>query len=181
MLLFFSRFLLADRRQLLVKRVNISRKMPSREEMYFLPENENNTTQDFLARDVENLVSEIKKNLRLSGFKNRHQRRIVRPSPYSDPSRNLSDTCETCVKNSCSNYFKTNVSCAHRTIDRVIKASTSTDDPYEMLQDLLRGGSLIKEAVKRLQKGLSPKQRYYYDSDEESSRSPLRLYRNLEV
>jgi len=43
-----------------------------------------------------------------------------------------------------------------------------------MLQELLRDGSLIKEAVRRLQRGLSPKQRYFYDSDEET-RSPLRM------
>lgn len=154
--------------------------MPSREEMFFLPETENNTTQDFLSRDIENLVSEIKENLRLSGFKTRHQRRIVRPSPYSNPSRSLSDCCETCVKSSCSDYLK---KCTHRTINNVsiIKANNTEDDPYEMLQDLLRDGGLIKEAVRRLQKGLSPKQRYYYDSDEESSRSPLHFCRNLEV
>lgn len=157
--------------------------MPSREEMFFLPENENNTTQDFLSRDIENLVSEIKENLRLSGFKTRHQRRIVRPSPYSNPSRSLSDCCETCVKSSCDDYLKASVSCAHRTINKInlIKSSNSSDDPYEMLQVLLKDGGLIKEAVRRLQKGLSPKQRYYYDSDEETSRSPLHLYRNVEV
>ncbi|XP_065213299.1 uncharacterized protein LOC135840601 [Planococcus citri] len=158
--------------------------MPSREEMFFLPENENNTSQDFLSRDIENLVSEIKENLRLSGFKTRHQRRIVRPSPYSNPSRSLSDCCESCVKNSCNDYsIKANVTCAHRTIKNMslIKSSSSSDDPYEMLQELLKDGGLIKEAVRRLQKGLSPKQRYYYDSDEESSRSPLHLYRNVEV
>ncbi|XKL59746.1 hypothetical protein PGB90_000762 [Kerria lacca] len=157
--------------------------MPSREEMFFLPENENNTTQDFLSRDIENLVSEIKENLRLSGFKSRRQRRLVRPSPYLNPSRSLSDCCETCVKNTYNDYLKSNVSCScsHRTINDVLKANVSQDDPYEMLQDLLKDGGLIKEAVRRLQKGLSPKQRYYYDSDEESSRSPLRLYQKLDV
>ncbi len=163
--------------------------MPSREEMYFLPENENNTTQDFLGRDIENFVSEIKENLRLSGFKSRHQRRLIRPSPYSNPSRSLSDCCESCAKDTNtfgSDYLnlKTN-SCAHprtSSLNTVLKRTTDgQDDPYEMLQDLLRDGGLIKEAVRRLQKGLSPKQRYYYDSDDESARSPLPLYRNVEV
>lgn len=167
--------------------------MPSREEieMYYVRDNQtNSTTPDFLSRDVENLVSHIKENLRLSGLKTRSQRRLARPSPYSNPSRSLSECCEACaalakksadfVKSPSSSSSTSSVAtCAHhRTFGHGAKA---VDDPYEMLQHLLRDGGLIKEAVRRLQKGLSPKQRYYSDSDEEATRTPLLLYTNLEV
>lgn len=106
-----------------------------------------------LSLDVEHLVSEIKENLRLSGFKaRRHRTHFVRAKPYTKPI-----ICD---------------SCSDRRPCRCDDDTQSNDDPYEMLQVLLREGSLIKEAVRRLQIGLSPKQRYYYESDEESSRSP---------
>jgi len=42
------------------------------------------------------------------------------------------------------------------------------EDPLEMLHDLISEGNLLKEAVRRLQLGLSPKiQRNFYDSDED--------------
>lgn len=135
--------------------------MPSKEEMCVLGSRKN-TTQDFLARDMEELVSEIKENLRLSGFKSRPTflTQKTRVSPYKIPSRSW-DSCESCLSPKCRQ------SC-------VKKANVATTDPYEMLQELLRDGSLIKEAVRRLQKGLSPKQGYFYDSDEDV-RSPLHL------
>uniref|UniRef100_A0A1B6D0T5 Uncharacterized protein n=1 Tax=Clastoptera arizonana TaxID=38151 RepID=A0A1B6D0T5_9HEMI len=130
--------------------------MPSIEEMCVLSPS-NKTTQDFLARDVEELVSEIKENLRLSGYKSKHNR-TTRPSPYQIPSR----SCKTCLLSPpCSVH-----SCFSK---KSANNSTNSDNPYELLQDLIRDGSLIKEAVRRLQKGLSPKQRYFYDSDEETS------------
>lgn len=141
--------------------------MPSIEETCILSAG-NTTTQDFLARDMEELVSEIKENLRLSGFKSRHSNRTSRPSPYQIPSRSWGDaSCEWCIKSprTCS---------IHSCFSKKNTKSNPSDDPYEMLQDLLRDGSLIKEAVRRLQKGLSPKQRYLYESDEEASRSPMR-------
>lgn len=106
-----------------------------------------------LSLDVEHLVSEIKENLRLSGFKSRrHRTHFSRAKPYAKPT-----ACE---------------SCADRRACRCDDDCQTNDDPYEMLQALLREGSLVKEAVRRLQIGLSPKQRYFYESDEESSRSP---------
>ncbi|XP_050440813.1 uncharacterized protein LOC126845867 [Adelges cooleyi] len=112
-----------------------------------------------LSLDVEHLVSEIKENLRLSGFKTRrHRSHFARVQPYAKPV-----ACESCSqKRLC------------RCDDD--EDTQDPDDPYEMLQVLLREGSLIKEAVRRLQIGLSPKQRYYYESDEESSRSPKFRY-----
>lgn len=145
--------------------------MPSIEEMCVLSPS-NTTTQDFLARDMEELVSEIKENLRLSGYKSKHNQRTSRPSPYQIPSRwSDSSNCKACL------ISPTMRSCCsvHSCYSRKSASSSNSDDPYELLQDLIRDGSLIKEAVRRLQKGLSPKQRYFYDSDEESSRSPMRL------
>ncbi|KAK7788836.1 hypothetical protein R5R35_001326 [Gryllus longicercus] len=151
--------------------------MPSKEEMCVLASsNTNTTTQDFMARDVEELVSEIKENLRLSGFKSRPTFSVhhkSRASPYRIPSRSWGDSaCEACAKTASKS------SCSHTCMGYSKKAtseSTTSDDPYEMLQELLSNGSLIKEAVRRLSKcARTPKQRYYYDSDEEP-RSPLRM------
>jgi len=52
------------------------------------------------------------------------------------------------------------------------------DDPFEMLQELINDGSLVKEAVRRLQKGLftSPTVKTFYDSeDDEGGRTPPNL------
>lgn len=160
--------------------------MPSKEEMCFIANNMENknclttNSKDFLSRDVEDLVLEIKENLRLGGLKSRPayaaHNRASRPSPYRIPSRSRSwgeGACEDCLKattrhcggHSCLTINNKNLKS---------KSNVTTDDPYEMLQELLRDGSLIKEAVRRLEMGLSPKQRYFYDSDEES-RTPLRV------
>lgn len=142
--------------------------MPSIEEACVISPSDASTTQDFLARDMEELVSEMKENLRLSAYKSKHSQRTSRPSPYQIPSRwgdNNSKSCalstgiKTCSVHSCYNKKS---------------KSADTDNPYELLQDLIRDGSLIKEAVRRLQKGFWPKQRYIYDSDEEP-RSPMKL------
>lgn len=61
------------------------------------------------------------------------------------------------------------------------KSTDDIDDPYEMLQALIKNNSLVKEAVRRLQLNLSPKQRYFYESDEESSRSPMLRMCQLEL
>jgi len=52
------------------------------------------------------------------------------------------------------------------------------EDPFEMLQELINDGSLVKEAVRRLQKGLytSPTVKTFYDSeDDEGGRTPPNL------
>jgi len=47
------------------------------------------------------------------------------------------------------------------------------EDPLEMLHELISEGNLLKEAVRRLQLGLSPKiQRNFYDSDEDCRTPP---------
>jgi len=56
------------------------------------------------------------------------------------------------------------------------------EDPFQMLQELITDGSLIKEAVRRLQKGLYPAaaasnaSKTFYDSeDDECGRTPPNL------
>merc|ERR1711988_1694126 len=48
------------------------------------------------------------------------------------------------------------------------------DDTLELLHELISEGNLLKEAVRRLQFGLSPKikQRNFYDSDEDCRTPP---------
>nr|XP_045616726.1 GSK-3-binding protein-like [Procambarus clarkii] len=153
--------------RLCASRTHYNFKMPSKDELCFLSEAKATTTQDFLSRDIDDLVLEIKENLRLksrpahlSSGKAR-----TRASPYSVPSRTESK-CGCCDGRRC--------------IRRGLAARRSSDDPYEALQELLKDGDLIKEAVRRLQLGLSPKQRVYYDSDDEL-RTPPYPFDHIEV
>merc|ERR1712212_871595 len=55
---------------------------------------------------------------------------------------------------------------------------TQTDDPYEALQELLKDGALIKEAVRRLNINcFNPKSNktIFYDSDEERTPYPFKV------
>lgn len=117
-------------------------------------------TSDVLA--MEELVHEIKENLRLKANPSRSNR-SSRPSPYHIPCRSWSgEQSTTCEKHAS-------------------KSDTSIDDPYELLQTLLKSNNLVKEAVRRLQlNNISPKQRYFYESDEES-RSPMIRMCQLEL
>lgn len=125
----------------------------------------NNTTEmgpikgpefSITTKDVEELVLEIKENLRLSAtnlkaLPCRHiSRKSSRASPYRVPGKFCS--CENCLRKQ-KRKHQENVQ----------------EDPYELLQRLLRDGSLVNEAVRRVKLGLTPKQRYFYESDEESS------------
>lgn len=114
-------------------------------------------TSDVLA--VEELVHEIKENLRLKARPS-HSHRSSRPSPYHIPCRSWSEPA--CDKQNNS------------------KKEDAIDDPYELLQTLLKSNNLVKEAVRRLQLNISPKQRYFYESDEES-RSPIIRMCQLEL
>ncbi|XP_055591685.1 uncharacterized protein LOC129743628 [Uranotaenia lowii] len=125
-------------------------------------------TNDVLA--VEELVHEIRENLRLKAKPAHHQStRSSRPSPYHIPCRSWSEPV-------CGNGEKRPVgkSC------KKPKDEETIEDPYEFLQTLLKNNSLVKEAVRRLQHGLSPKQRYFYESDGEESRSPIVVMCQLE-
>ncbi|XP_065353118.1 uncharacterized protein LOC135948010 [Cloeon dipterum] len=121
----------------------------------------------FLSQDMEQLVCEIKENLRLTGFKHHRgsshsSRRLSRASPYPT---SFSTSCPCKEK------------CLCRRKRTAHGSAASSEDPYERLQELLRDGSLIKEAVRRLKIGLSPKQRYFYeDSDESTTEFPAAKY-----
>lgn len=116
---------------------------------------------------MEELVHEIKENLRLKANPTRTNR-SSRPSPYHIPCRSWSgEASTTCEHNKKAVSSK--------------KAEDSIDDPYELLQALLKSNNLVKEAVRRLQlNNISPKQRYFYESDEES-RSPMIRMCQLEL
>jgi len=76
--------------------------------------------------------------------------------------------------------------CMAQTGGKSAKVAVDPDDPFEMLQELISDGSLIKEAVRRLQLGLTPKlsalgdggkqgQKTFYvdsDDDDEYCRTP---------
>lgn len=167
---------------------------------------------------VEDLVHEIKENLRLKAPSSNsgivlHHRTLRRPSPYSVPSRSYVATPRSglipCTDPSHAATGTCTSSCGAGTSTATGAGSTSShpllgnsmlstatkshclrkrnkstddiDDPYEMLQALLKNNSLVKEAVRRLQLNLSPKQRYFYESDEESSRSPMMRLCQLEL
>ena len=114
---------------------------------------------------VEELVHEIRENLRLKAKPAHQPGRSTRPSPYHIPCRSWSEQPSGDKKCTLKKTTK--------------KEDEAIEDPYEFLQTLLKNNSLVKEAVRRLQHGLSPKQRYFYESDEESH-SPLVVMCQLE-
>lgn len=133
---------------------------------------------------VEELVHEIKENLRLKARPTHHQQnRSSRPSPYHIPCRSWSEpVCGNGVDKQNLNNKSTSSHVLHHH-HRKGKSTTddeTIDDPYELLQALIKNNSLVKEAVRRLQLNLSPKQRYFYESDEES-RSPILRMCHLEL
>lgn len=86
-----------------------------------------------------------------------------RPSPYHIPSRSWSEPTNAIFGPS------------KRLLGNKKNDENNLEDPYEMLQTLIKSNSLVKEAVRRLQltsSSYSRKQRYFYDSDEETTRSP---------
>lgn len=89
-----------------------------------------------------------------------------RPSPYHIPCRSWSEN---------STIQKQRKSCKND--------ENNIEDPYELLQSLLKNNSLVKEAVRRLQitnaSAYSRKQNYFYDSDEDN-RSPIVMMCQLE-
>lgn len=148
--------------------------MPSAEDTSFLIEMmpDASISQDsFTSRDVDVLVSRIKENLRLSaGFKSRSSlAQKIRATPYRLPSRSWAEpnstggtntgaaaaTCELCKSRGgvpggelehCHQHYR-----RYRHKTTTATAFSELEDSYERFQALLRKGSLIKEAVKRLQ------------------------------
>lgn len=159
------------------------------------------TNNDVMA--IEELVNEIKQNLRLksaptttagavptihhpllqppsneqflqhpNSLNHPPQQQLVirkqrsRPSPYHIPCRSWSES---------STVQKQKKTCKND--------ENNIEDPYELLQSLLKNNSLVKEAVRRLQltnaSTYSRKQNYFYDSDEDN-RSPIVMMCQLE-
>lgn len=167
------------------------------------------THNDVIA--IEELVNEIKQNLRLKAapptsagaaqtihhpllqppssdqllhqqpktFTYQPQQQLVikkqrsRPSPYHIPCRSWSES--STVQSKQRNLHQ-KPSCKN-------DENACDDDPYELLQKLLKNNSLVKEAVRRLQlnnaSAYSRKQNYFYDSDEDN-RSPIVMMCQLE-
>ena len=155
-------------------------------------------------KDVDHLVQEIKENLKLghyavasaaaasSGFKSRSASHLThrgthRASPYQVPPTSRAAVCDNggAVGQpgaaAGSGADPRGPSQLKRWNQRRRYPSTcmsggkgDPDDPFEMLQELITDGSLIKEAVRRLQLGLTPKlnNRSFYDSDEECRTPP---------
>jgi hypothetical protein len=106
-----------------------------------------------------------------------HQHQLVikkqrsRPSPYHIPCRSWNDNSTTKHRN-----LQKSSSCQND--------ENNIEDPYELLQSLLKNNSLVKEAVRRLQinNSYSRKQNnyFYYDSDESDNRSPIVMMCQLE-
>lgn len=121
---------------------------------------------------VEELVAAIKHNLQLKArpchVLHGKQRRS---SPYSVPVRSVSKpkSCDnTASPLKCSEF-------SYRTCAKT-KSSHSTYNtasPYDLLQELLRNGNLIKEAVSRLACEPNKKTNFYDSESDEAYRSPL--------
>lgn len=149
-----------------------------------------------LAKNVEELVHEIKENLRLKARPSHSHGRNSRPSPYP-PCRSWNDQQQTnsTSSNNVTIAFgesTTTTTCLQQqTQQQQLQTTTATnfknrfgkkvdstadiDDPYELLQALLQSNNLVKEAVRRLQLNngnLTKRKLTYYDSDDESSCSP---------
>ncbi|XP_047367538.1 lateral signaling target protein 2 homolog [Vespa velutina] len=174
------------------------------------------TTQDFLSRDVDLLVSQIKENLRLSGLKAKSN--VVhrnRATPYRIPSHSSwadPNGCDICAAQNRTEKLngvqlqqehdqqlhhqpelrqqvhyrqQQQQQCCHRYNHHHHRHrhrrhhhhhhhhhhncsnNDREDDPYEFLQELLREGGLIKEAVKRLQANIDELERLENDQLEE--------------
>lgn len=138
----------------------------------------------FLTRDVDLLVSQIKENLRLSSLKAKSSisHKNSRPSPYRVPARSWADPaagCEVCGLRSSGQQQQQQQQ--HHVIGghhhhhhhhhyhshlKRNERSRVDDDPYEVLQELLREGGLIKEAVKRLRENLDELSSSEIDEDD---------------
>ena len=139
-------------------------------------------------KDVDFLVQEIKENLKLShGLKSRStalsHRASHRASPYPrvpNPSRQCDSTASAVSGlkrwNHRRRYPSTCMNTGSASVPgKKAMSKTEPDDPFEMLQELISDGSLIKEAVSRLHLGLTPKfstNREFYDSDEDCRTPP---------
>lgn len=178
--------------------------MPAKECSFGLPTlPEKETTTHLQFKDVDNLVKEIKENLKLSHYdpgvysnnsgvgsgggisssssgalkvRSYLSSRGSRNSPYVVPDR--LKAANKCDCDGAAGEGGRKGSWAARKRYPSMSANgkqklDKLDDPLEMLHELISEGNLLKEAVRRLQIGLTPKiQRNFYDSDEDC-RTPV--------
>lgn len=155
--------------------------MPRRESKNALPLNPNKYCEDLnkniTTETVEDLANVLKDNMRLSTMSSKAKSYISRKSSRASPYRLPTRCSGCCDKITC-------VDCEHRYRRNVNRLDTN-DDPYELLQKLLKNGNLVNEAVRRLNLSfdLPAKSKQFYESDEENSCSPKRYnvsYENYE-
>merc|ERR1712228_621465 len=191
------------------KITDFKEEMPAKDNILLITESSNQTK--LIRKDVDNLVQNIKENLKLtqydptggsvlplpdyptvsdpslppSSLKARCHisSRGSRASPYgSVPSKNAKFECE-CIENGDRGGKPTVKRASWAARKRYPSMSANgkqkqldLEDPLEMLHELISEGNLLKEAVRRLQLGLSPKiQRNFYDSDDDCRTPPPAL------
>lgn len=167
-------------------------------------------SQEFKAENMDHLVKEITENLKLgspatpqvtTSFKLKSSFRragVHRSSPYAVPPS--SRACDTNLGSSPTSRGPSQLrkwnhqrrrypsTCMNGGPNSKSDVVDDPEDPFQMLQELITDGSLIKEAVRRLQKGLYPtatpsaalqaeqQQKTFYDSeDDECGRTPPNL------
>jgi len=108
--------------------------------------------------------------------------RASRASPYGlVPSKNAKCECIETATNGVAGVKRSSWAARKRypsmsANGKSKQQQVELEDPLEMLHELISEGNLLKEAVRRLQLGLSPKiQRNFYDSDDECRTPPPTL------
>merc|ERR1712083_736470 len=140
--------------------------MPAKECSFGLSTLAEKETTQLQFKDVDNLVQEIKENLKLSQYdpgvySNSSQgSRGSRNSPYVVPDRlKAANKCE-CEGQPGEGGRKGSWAARKRYPSMSANGKQKLeklDDPLEMLHELISEGNLLKEAVRRLQVGLTPK------------------------
>lgn len=165
--------------------------------------------QGMVPRDVDELVNEIKLNLRLKGATNctsmecNVEREFVGKTPATMSTCRLESNNIDCTSSNNNNnndgsgggggsvLVRTKLRSSNRLAPYYIPSRSGTDsgchscgsprclrtclrqpksnssDPYQLLQELLKEGGLIKEAVRRISRTESPPLKYYdYENDD---------------
>jgi len=168
--------------------------MPAKENVLLLSENETK----LIRKDVDNLVQNIKDNLKLNyeavsfekggGGKSLPQLDYPSMSDFQNNSRKsksfLSARSSRASpysvpgkgpKCDCDDGGRVGAWAARKRYPSMSangKQKHDLEDPLEMLHELISEGNLLKEAVRRLQMGLDPK-RNFYDSDDDCRTPPV--------
>lgn len=149
--------------------------MPSKNALCFLGQKSSPSTQ----RDLDELVYQIKEKLRVKARAPSHtnEKNRLRASPYSIPSRG--SKCGCCDGRRCMHRYPSAPGAGGENISTLHSSRPLTDDPYEALQELLKDGDLIKEAVRRLNincfTSKEKSRNVFYDSDEERTPYPFKV------